>query len=161
MATHSSILAWSIPWTEEPGRLYSPQGHKESDMTERLQSINQSINSCFTMCQFQLYSKMNWPHMYIYRTLLDFLSTLVTTEHGVEFPMLYSRFLLVIQFMHNVSSVYVSIPIYQFLPPPPTSGLVFDMPFFLAHIPCKKLKVSFFHCIHDTFYPFLKREFSS
>ena len=36
MATHSSILAWKIPWTEEPGRLYSPWGHKESDMTERL-----------------------------------------------------------------------------------------------------------------------------
>ena len=28
------ILAWRIPQTEEPGRLYSPQGHKESDMTE-------------------------------------------------------------------------------------------------------------------------------
>ena len=37
MATHSSTLAWKIPWTEEPGRLYSPWGHKESDMTERLQ----------------------------------------------------------------------------------------------------------------------------
>ena len=36
MATHSSILAWRIPWTEEPGGLYSPQGRKESDMTERL-----------------------------------------------------------------------------------------------------------------------------
>ena len=24
MATHSGILAWEIPWTEEPGRLYSP-----------------------------------------------------------------------------------------------------------------------------------------
>ena len=23
MATHSSIFAWEIPWTEEPGRLYS------------------------------------------------------------------------------------------------------------------------------------------
>ena len=23
MATHSSILAWKIPWTEEPGRLLS------------------------------------------------------------------------------------------------------------------------------------------
>ena len=23
MATHSSILAWKIPWTEEPGRLQS------------------------------------------------------------------------------------------------------------------------------------------
>ena len=36
MATHSSILAWEIPWTEEPGGLYSPWGHKESDTTERL-----------------------------------------------------------------------------------------------------------------------------
>ena len=34
MATHFSILAWRIPWTEEPG--YSPWGHKESDMTEQL-----------------------------------------------------------------------------------------------------------------------------
>jgi len=23
MATHSSILVWELPWTEEPGRLYS------------------------------------------------------------------------------------------------------------------------------------------
>ena len=36
MATHSSILAWKIPWTQEPGGLYSPWGHKESDTTERL-----------------------------------------------------------------------------------------------------------------------------
>ena len=35
MATHSSILAWRIPWTEEPGRLQS-MGLQESDMTERL-----------------------------------------------------------------------------------------------------------------------------
>ena len=33
MATHSSILAWEIPWTEEPGGLQST-GHKESDTTE-------------------------------------------------------------------------------------------------------------------------------
>ena len=35
MAIHSSILAWEIPWT---GRLagYSPQGLRESDMTEQL-----------------------------------------------------------------------------------------------------------------------------
>ena len=29
MATYSSILAWRMPWTEEPGRLQSI-GHKES-----------------------------------------------------------------------------------------------------------------------------------
>ena len=33
MATHSSILAWRIPWTEEPGG-YSPRGRKELDTTE-------------------------------------------------------------------------------------------------------------------------------
>ena len=35
MATHSSILGWEIPWTEEPGGL-SPWGRKESDTTEQL-----------------------------------------------------------------------------------------------------------------------------
>ena len=35
MATHPSILAWRIPWTEEPGGLQS-MGCKESDTTERL-----------------------------------------------------------------------------------------------------------------------------
>ena len=32
MATHSSILAWRIPWTEQPSRLQS-MGSQESDMT--------------------------------------------------------------------------------------------------------------------------------
>ena len=36
MSTHSSNLAWRIPWTEEPGELYILWGCKESDMTERL-----------------------------------------------------------------------------------------------------------------------------
>ena len=33
MATHSSILAWKIPWTEEPGGLH-PMGLLELDTTE-------------------------------------------------------------------------------------------------------------------------------
>ena len=35
MATHSSILAWRIPWTEKPDRLQS-MGSQESDTAERL-----------------------------------------------------------------------------------------------------------------------------
>ena len=35
MATHSSILAWDIPWAEKPGGLQS-MGSKESDTTKRL-----------------------------------------------------------------------------------------------------------------------------
>jgi len=34
MATHSSILAWRILWTEKPGG-YSPRGCKESYTTEQ------------------------------------------------------------------------------------------------------------------------------
>ena len=35
MATHSSILAWGIPWTEEPGGLHSTD-RNELDATERV-----------------------------------------------------------------------------------------------------------------------------
>ena len=35
MATQSSILAWKIPWTEEPGGLQST-GAQEADTTEQL-----------------------------------------------------------------------------------------------------------------------------
>ena len=36
MATHSSTLAWKIPWMEKPGAGYCPWGHKESDKIEQL-----------------------------------------------------------------------------------------------------------------------------
>ena len=52
MATHSSILAWRIPWTEEPGGLQS-MGHKESDTTEateHIESEHVSTQSCHTLC---------------------------------------------------------------------------------------------------------------
>ena len=39
MLTHSSILAWGITWTEEPG-VQSMESQKESDMTELLNSNN-------------------------------------------------------------------------------------------------------------------------
>ena len=38
MATHSSILAWRIPWTEEPAG-YSPKGHKELATTKQLNTF--------------------------------------------------------------------------------------------------------------------------
>ena len=42
MATHSSILAWRIPWTEEPGGLQSMRS-KESHTTEWLALVCSSI----------------------------------------------------------------------------------------------------------------------
>ena len=42
MATHSSILAWEIPWTEEPGRIQS-MGSQESDRTRGLNHHHRPI----------------------------------------------------------------------------------------------------------------------
>ena len=47
MATHSSILAWRIPWTGSMAG-YSPWGHKDLDMTEATscaQPLRPSLNS--------------------------------------------------------------------------------------------------------------------
>ena len=43
MAIHSSILAWKIPWTQEPGGLQSRV--KESDMTERVNVVHMALDS--------------------------------------------------------------------------------------------------------------------
>ena len=51
MAIHSSILAWRIPWTEEPGRLQS-MGSQASDTTERLNHHHHHIVELWrTSCQ--------------------------------------------------------------------------------------------------------------
>ena len=44
MATHSSILAWRIPWIEEPGGL-QPIGRKESDTSEATEHTVQNETS--------------------------------------------------------------------------------------------------------------------
>ena len=51
MTTHSSNLAWRIPWREEPGG--SPWGCKESDTTERLNFLSLSSNLDSTLCFIQ------------------------------------------------------------------------------------------------------------
>jgi len=40
MTTHSSIIAWEIPWTEEPGGLYTVHGVAKLDMNYRLNNNN-------------------------------------------------------------------------------------------------------------------------
>ena len=47
MATHSSILAWKIPWKEKPGGLQS-MDHKQLDTTEQL-----SVHACMCVLKHQ------------------------------------------------------------------------------------------------------------
>ena len=49
MASHCNILAWRIPWTEEPGGL-SLWCHKESDTTESISThTHVLINNEFSL----------------------------------------------------------------------------------------------------------------
>ena len=48
MATHSSILAWEIPWTEQPGGLWS-MGSQESDVTEHATATEPSLSDRWLM----------------------------------------------------------------------------------------------------------------
>ena len=56
MATHSSILAWKIPWTEEPDRLQSIVSQR--DMTERLKKSLSSFNEVYL--QIPLAPSVGW-----------------------------------------------------------------------------------------------------
>ena len=53
MATHSNILAWKNPWTEEPGELQSVHGVAEFDNTEGL-TFSLSFHTvsvyCLSLC---------------------------------------------------------------------------------------------------------------
>ena len=56
-ATHSSILAWKIPWIKEPGTLQS-MGHTESNTTELATlDITSSLSQCFS---FKISIEKNW-----------------------------------------------------------------------------------------------------
>ena len=60
MTTHSSILAWEIPWIEEPGGLQSI-GCKESDITEYTQHSARPWGEIVTSCFLSiLYLGFRW-----------------------------------------------------------------------------------------------------
>ena len=70
MATHSSILAWEIPWTEEPGGLQS-MGHKELDTTEQLTTATTIL--CY-YCGYK--DRQTWI----------FITSLLTAQNSIRHP---------------------------------------------------------------------------
>ena len=73
-------------------------------------------SGCLTMLyEFLLHIKVSQLCIHIHALLFGLPSIQVTTERWVEFPVLYSRFSVVISFVQ--SSVYVSVLLSQFIPP--------------------------------------------
>ena len=57
MATHSSILAWRIPWTEEPGRLQSMEFQSQTQLSFLFTSGNYLEKK--TTCNSHMYTHTN------------------------------------------------------------------------------------------------------
>ena len=82
MATHSSIIAWKIPWMEEPGS-YSPWGCKELDRTEQL---TLSLSAFFMV-------QLSHPYMTTGKTIALTIKTFVGKVMSLLYNML-SRFVI-------------------------------------------------------------------
>ena len=58
VATHSSILAWRIPWTEEPGRLQSTGSQR---VGPRLKWLSTQHSRTYCIAEGTLPNTLEWP----------------------------------------------------------------------------------------------------
>ena len=77
MATHSSVLAWRIPWTEEPGGLQAVHGIAELDMTEVTEhALNCYFSYCINVKLFSYGLKIMLQRLWIeivYNSLISYI----------------------------------------------------------------------------------------
>ena len=89
MVTHSSILAWKIPWTEESGGLQS-MGPKELDTTEHLTKYIY----IYTHTHTHIYICYMYIYIYIFLFLILRLQNLVPYSCSIsQFKPAYFKFL--------------------------------------------------------------------
>ena len=107
-ASYTCILAWEIPWTEEPDRLYRPWGHKESDTTEHTHMI-MAMNITQYMANYRLLKwKLGPAHCSLYflcsqerERKTHFSFSLFTAQSGDK-NHVRQRWLLVSDPIHNL-----------------------------------------------------------
>ena len=136
MATHSSILAWEIPWTEEPGGLWSMGSQRVRHDWETSRSL--SINVLTDWMERHQYSRQNpslllplrqqsflslfvslhgslgvspfpftWHKMTIQSTAMSPLSFSITCQHIPESKFLEERRFNLAEGIHPIPSVMV------------------------------------------------------
>ena len=81
MVTHSSVLAWEIPWTKEPGGLRSMGSQRVGHGLVTKQQIYHALLISSPVdghlhCSFWLTLLWTWMHKYYFKTLLSILSDL-------------------------------------------------------------------------------------
>ena len=105
MATHSNILAWRIPWTEEPGGLQST-GRKELDTTERLTLHFHSVQS---LSRVRLFAT---PWTTARQASLSFISQSMLKLMSIELVMPFNH-LTLCHFLHPLPSNFPSVRVFS------------------------------------------------
>ena len=121
MATHSSILAWRIPWTEELVRLQIIESLRvRHDCSNLAHTHTIALQRCVSLCCTTMW--LTYRHTYT-PSLLDLPPTppshpsKAITERQAELPVLQSSFPLAICFKQE----YIDVSATQFIPlSPPT-----------------------------------------
>ena len=70
MATHSSILAWQIPWTEEPGGLQSIASHRVGHDWDDLAHMHKNWLALGWVVSLQPERFLRCQNIIIYRKIL-------------------------------------------------------------------------------------------
>ena len=120
---------------------YSPWGCKQSDMTENI------AHTCFTLlCEFLLCHELNQLYVYTYRLPFEPPSHAsvpplqIITGPQTELPLLHTSFPLAICFTHG--SVYMSIPISQFIPSCPSTLVYTSVLYICVSLPALQIGAS-------------------
>ena len=112
MATHSSILAWRIPWMEEPGGLQSTGSQRVwHDWATSLSLFLSTVNMCY------IYSWASWKNK-LY-TLFNLVPHFGRAEKQDHLPKLYQRALKHSQCSHapNLSTDSINPLLKTYLKP--------------------------------------------
>ena len=84
MATHFSIFAWEIPWTEDPVG-YSSWGPKKSDTTEQGTTVSYQLKQFIQQILFSLFipwdpEQTEISNTYTHFDIMSFIYTLMLTQ---------------------------------------------------------------------------------
>ena len=95
MATHCSVHAWKIPWTEKPGGLIV---HRVTKSWQQLSDWTHTHSLFTRLCCSPCTAK--WVSCTYIHSFLDSLPIEGITAYWGDSPVLYSRFLLAIYFVY-------------------------------------------------------------
>ena len=141
LAPHSSILAWRIPWTEEPSGLQS-MGHKELDMTEK-PNFHFHLQYSSVLALHEILCVSSWEVIYhTHRYAKYYPSMSMDSAFSVIFwmssnPVTILIFLFQVRFCFVPSYMLLSLgPGLALLTPVPLGQLVLDSaPVLELHLP--------------------------